>query len=349
MPWTPWTLCVRCWPAALLLAACAAPPPNPPPPAPASRPGPAEIAAPGTPPAARTEADLRTRLAEAADPRPAAFALVDLLVADERLSEAVAVVEAAQQRRPAKELALLRCRLLFDLARFDVAAHELRFLIATSPEPRLRYELAEAERALGHLDACAAELEHLLTEDRATEFVQQRLEVLQQIAKEVREELRAGKRLSWSAKELLATLRGSPSVTRRLHALDTLALEGGPAATRGLQLALADAEPSVRARALRIYVQAADEPLTVVELGLADAAWIVRGTAADLALTLAPAQARGPLLEALAREQNPYVYRRLHEAALGLTHAAVRLAPEGENDPKMRAALAAAWKEAWKP
>src|SRR5262245_53720272 len=306
--------------ACMLLAACNAP---------EARPGPAfreppEQLGPGAPPGpapaaetdAPTEAELRDQLRSAADPTPAALQLARVLDAEERLPDALTVLDQALARRPADPLLeVARAGVLRDLGRRDQAVAALRVLLERAGpaklHPGLLFELAEIQFVEGETAAARATLNSLRLEHADDPWLRGSAAELSLLQRQVDDGARP---VRLGSRDLLGNLRGSADAAERAHALEQLLPLGGLVAARAQAIAAADRAPEVRAAAVRQCVVDSAVLPEMIAVGLADPEPSVRRAAAARARELPAQQAVDLLLPTLAAEQDAETFAALNGA-----------------------------------
>ena len=336
--------------ACLLLAACSAPDAHPgvafgsaadsliaPAPAPA-----AETAEP-------TEAELRDRLARAADPTDPALALVRLLDREERLREALEVLDQAIPGASAPgALQVARAGVLRDLGRRREAVAVLLGLVADEgPEhlhPGLLFELAELHWLEGDPGASRAMLATLRRLHAGSPWLAASAASVDALAAD----LAAGDRPHrLRARDLLGNLRGAPDPVERQRALEQLLGLGGELAAQAAVIGGSDAEPQVRATAVRLAVVDSDALAELCAVALADPSPVVRAAAAARAQQLPRKQAMALLLPTLSAEEDADAFVALHQALCRVAGGGPDLPATGVLDPAGRAATVAAWRRRW--
>src|SRR5690606_12835774 len=102
--------------------------------------------------------------------------------------------------------------------------------------------------------------------------------VLRQNRETIAEAAASGRRSRFRIWECLAILRGSDDLAARIRVLRVLgAQKEGPVAQRAMRIAMADAEPALRAMAIQQLAPRCDRPLVELRAGLADPDATVRG------------------------------------------------------------------------
>lgn len=295
-----------------------------------------------------TEAQLRGRVAQDADPTPAALALVRQFDAEERLPEALQILDAALERKPNDpSLRVARAGVLRDLGRRREAAEALAELLTQQgPErlhPGLLFELAELHTLEGNTTAAKATLRMLRQAHGAAEWTHRSAGDLATLDRAVA----SGKPVRLLARDLLGNLRGAPLASERLSALQELVRLDPELGARAVAIAGGDADPALRAAGLRLAAVDAGMMPELVAAGLADRAPQVRLAAVVRAHELVPAESSDLLLAALANEPDAGVFTALHGALHALDPAGPELKTTVAEDPAARAVLVAAWRQRW--
>jgi tetratricopeptide (TPR) repeat protein len=295
-----------------------------------------------------TEAQLRGRIAHDEDPTPAALALVRQFDAEERLPEALQVLETALERKPSDSaLRVARAGVLRDLGRRREAAEALAELLTLQgPErlhPGLLFELAELQTLEGNLSAANATLRMLRQAHGNAEWTHRASGDLTTLDRAVE----SGRPVRLLARDLLGNLRGAPLSGDRLSALRELVRLDPELAARAVAIAGGDLDPEVRAESLHLAVVDAGIMPELVAAGLADRAPQVRLAAVQRAHELAAAESADLLLAALASEQDAGVFTALHGALHKLDPHGPELKTTVAEDPAARAVLVAAWRQRW--
>jgi tetratricopeptide (TPR) repeat protein len=346
--------------ACLLLAACNAPEARP---GPAFREPPEQIGLPlgtlggpsGNAPApaaetdAPTEAELRDQLRSAADPTPAALQLARVLDAEERLPEALAVLDQALGRRPSDPLLeVARAGVLRDLGRRDQALAALRALLQRAGpaklHPGLLYELAEIEFVEGETAAAKATLNSLRQEHADDPWLRGSAAELSLLQRQVDA---GGRPVRLTSRDLLGNLRGAAAAAERARALEQLLPLGGLVAARAQAIAAADRAPEVRAAAVRQCVVDGAVLPEMIAVGLADPEPSVRRAAATRARELPAQQAIDLLLPTLAAEQDAETFAALNGALRASAGGGPELTAAAAADPAARSAAVSAWRSQW--
>lgn len=298
----------------------------PPPDAPAASPVAAFEAA--EPPAPRGhEVALRDELALADDPTEAALALVARLREEERLDEALHVVEVAQGRHADPSLQVLRASLLRDVGRRHLAVAELRDLLRqTGPDqfaPALLLELAELEWLEGEREAATGTL-HRLHATRG--IADAETADVRTAAERLGAEISSSPRpRTMRARDLLGNLRGAPSSQERLAALERLAGPGRIPGTAGVALgqravaiASADPVPAVRARAVQLAQPPTADREDFCRAALEDESGLVRRCAVSRTVELLGRSAIPLLIERLQYETDEMTFPTIDAALCSL-------------------------------
>lgn len=279
-------------------------------------------------PASAGEAELREQLALAADPVPAAQELVVRLAADERFDEALAVVAAARRRSDSPMLSVLQASVLRDLGQRHAALAELLQLRnqvgAASFAPALQIEIAELQWLEGQKSEAAATLTSLRSAvgDSAPAAI---LAKLERLASEVGA---ASAPRTIAVRDLLGNLRGAPTATARLDALDRLMRVDADAEVqrRAILVAAGDEASSVRARAVQLAAPAEADREEFCRVALADAAPLVRRFAIARTVELLGGAGTRVLVERLAVETDESLF-------VALDAALCRVVPGNEPHP----------------
>ena len=295
-----------------------------------------------------TEAQLRGRVAHDDDPSAAALALVRQFDIEERLPEALQVLDAALERRPNEpSLRVARAGVLRDLGLRREAGEALAELLTQQgPDrihPGLLFELAELQVLEGNAAAAKATLRMLRQSHGASEWTHRSASELAVLDRAIE----TGRPLRLLARDLLGNLRGAPLAKDRLAALRELVRLDPELAARAVAIAGGDPDPKLRADSIRLATVDPGVLPEVVAAGLADRAPEVRLAAVLRAQELAAAEVADLLLAALANEQDAGVFAALHSALRQLDPAGPELKTTTAEDPAARAALVAAWRQRW--
>jgi len=294
----------------------------------AAGPSPSAANPPVASPASAGEAELREQLALAADPVPAAQELVVRLAADERFDEALAVVAAARRRSDSPWLSVLQASVLRDLGQRHAALAELLQLRnqvgVASFAPALQIEIAELQWLEGQKSEAAATLTSLRSAvgDSAPAAI---LAKLERLASEVGA---APAPRTIAVRDLLGNLRGAPTATARLDALDRLMRVDADAEVqrRAILVASGDQASSVRARAVQLAAPAEADREEFCRVALADAAPLVRRFAIARTVELLGGAGTRVLVERLAVETDESLF-------VALDAALCRVVPGNEPHP----------------
>lgn len=308
--------------------------------------------APRSAPAPATPADervLRHAFAAASDGDEAADAALRLVLRlreEERLPEALAVLEAGIRRQGGLPLRVERAGVLRDLGQRHAALAELRALrdeglVLAVPQ---QLELAELEWLEGEHAAAAATVSAVLADEAGAAWLAQADAMTAQMVADVV----AGRSVQFlRIRDLLGNLRGAPLSSDRIAALELLldparlpadvALE---AAERALSIALRDGSPAVRAHAIRLAPAANGIAADAAAVGLADPLPIVRVEAARAAAAAPGVDTVGDLLAALRIEEDVAAFGAI-QAALARLLPGLPLPPTAADDAAARAAVRA--------
>ncbi|MFN7590490.1 MAG: hypothetical protein ACK501_14285 [Planctomycetota bacterium] len=294
----------------------------------AEAPQPGAANPPAANPAGAGEAELREQLALAADPVPAAQELVVRLGAGERFDEALAVVAAARQRSDSPLLSVLQASVLRDLGQRHAALAELLQLRgkvgAAAFAPALQIEVAELQWLEGQKAEASATLTSLRSAvgDSAPAAV---LAKLERLANEIGA---AAAPRTIAVRDLLGNLRGAPTATARLDALDRLMRVDADAEVqrRAILVAAGDEASSVRARAVQLAAPAEADREEFCRVALADAAPLVRRFAIARTVELLGGAGTRVLVERLAVETDESLF-------VALDAALCRVVPGNEPHP----------------
>lgn len=315
-------------PAPSATATATAPPRAAAPAAVAEAPPPSATNPPAADPANAGEAELREQLATAADPVPAAHELVARLGAEDRYTDALAVVAAARQRSDSPLLPVLQASVLRDLGQRHAALAELLQLRskvgAASFAPTLQIEVAELQWLEGQKAEAAATLTSLRAEvgGSAPAAV---LSKLERLANEVGA---SAVPRTIAVRDLLGNLRGAPTATARLAALDRLVrADADPEVQRrAILVAAADEASSVRARAVQLAAPTEADREEFCRVALADTAPLVRRFAVARTVELLGGVGARLLVERLAVETDESLF-------VALDAALCRVVPGNEPHP----------------
>jgi tetratricopeptide (TPR) repeat protein len=283
------------------------------------------------------ERALRGLLQDPVEGPGAGFALVDLLTLDERFGDALAVLAAVRARDPDRaDLVLVHARLLHDVWALDEAAELLDACRARHPGLALvALQRAELAVARGDRDLAVAELAVVTRDDAFTRAHRDRVLGVQEAV--------ASERPSFTARDLLAVVRGASEPAARRQAFE--ALQGEDLLRRAaVAAALGQSDPILRAVAVR-RMEPRDPGFSgTLQRALGDPDPRVRGASARRLPEVGdPEVGLGLAHEALAAEENPYAFRAIHEALSALRGADVALPPGGESDPLVRSKTREAW------
>lgn len=294
------------------------------------------------------EAELRRRLAAGEGVAPA-LELATWLADQERLAEALAVLDLAVERRPdAAALRVARAGVQRDLGRRHLAVAELRSLLqhhgGAELHPGLLFELAELEWMEGNRAAAVAVLDVLDTGHTGDPWLLQhandRLSLRSELATA---ESPSRVRL----RDLLGNLRGAPDPIVRLRTLEALAPVGGEVAARAIAVAVGDDEAAVRARGVQLAQLDLPALQALVRVALQDQDARVRRAAAERCRELPPAAIGALVLPALAQETDGPAFVRMHQALASVRQPAPELQAGQAEDTATRARVVAAWRERW--
>ncbi len=332
----------------LWMAACSAPKPQPATavagPVPSLLPAPV----PSGESAPLSEAQLRAELASADDPAPAALELGRRLDAEERLGEALLILDTARARKPQDPALLVaRAGVLRDLGRRREALRDLAAAIAAAVDPvqpGLLFEWAE----LAAFDHQQEEGQRALLRLRSgfadSSFVATHADEITQLERAlVRDEALEPVRV----RDLLGDLRGSASADRRGEAFALLQRAGGAIAARAVAVILADSDPHLRSRGVISAEVGKAQLVEFCAIALADPSPLVRTAGAGRAAALPAEDAAALLLPTLAAETDAPTFVALHTALRRATGTAVDLDASAVNDPAARAAVVAEWRRQW--
>lgn len=306
------------------------------------------VAAEAVTAAARTPVQAwREELAVGDEPARAADRLAAHYTEREAYAEAVAVVRAARGRRPEDQsLAALEAQLLMDWGRWEAALEVLDGMIEAGNEhAALRFHRAGCLRALGQVRTARDAVVLLRAEPVYATPGRAHLEAaLARLAAELDQEVEAGRRLYYGEGEMLARVRSRLPIAKRQQALSTLLRRPGADRARALRCAYAQVEPALRAAALRSWPVAEFGERPLLELFLADPSRTVRAAAIGRLPDLVDSP-RLVLARALQREQDPELFRLLHESLVSACGPLVELDYPDELDPEARRAVASAWQK----
>jgi hypothetical protein len=306
-------------------------------------------ASPGGEVAPATEAELRAQLALAADPTEPALELARLLDSEQRIGEALVVIDVARRRRPDEPaLAVARAGVLRDLGRRPEAIAELQQLRASAVgkelHPGLLFELGELLWLEGDAAAAAA----LLQEIEAGHASHAWLLLHSDEVASMRTALASGQPpRAERMRDLLGDLRGSADASRRRRAFDALLELGGDAAVRAVAAVLEDADPGLRRQGVLAAEVSGAQLAEFCALALSDAAAPVRIAGAARAVELPVAEAAGLLLPTLAAETDPEAFVALHDALRRVTGVGAALPAGAAGDAAARTAAVAEWRARW--
>ena len=288
---------------------------------------------------------LREELAAGARSPEAAAQLVDYYSAHEAHGECLAILAAARQRSTERpDLVVLQARVLRDLNRWKEARDLLADVVALAPDAALvRFEMLQAERALGRFEAALAHADRLLGPLSQDPWVRERLEVLQQVREELRDE-RDGGRRQFTEVELFAFLRAGANTNLRLSALELLVQIPG-ACPRALAIASVQSEPLLRVAAVRAVDRSSADFEAMLAAAVADPDGRVRGAAAARVGELGAERGIPLLLGLMEVEEDPYAFRNAHHGLRSLSGPGVHLPLGGERRPEVRRDVYQAWRQ----
>lgn len=295
--------------------------------------------------AAAGEAELREQLATAADPTPAATALVARLADEERHDEALAVVSTARQRSDSPLLVVLQASVLRDLGQRHAALAELLQLRSRLGDagfsPGLLLEVAELQWLEGHKPEASATLSAVrqLAGDTLTSALRSDLDRL------TAEVASSAAPRTIRARDLLGNLRGAPSATARLDALARLMKEQAEPQLRerAVMIAAGDDASSVRARAVQLANPAERDRDEFCRIALTDPAPLVRRFAIGRTVELLGPAAAALLVGRLEVETDAGVCEAL-DAALCRIVPGQSPDPAAGGDAAARAGVVARWR-----
>ncbi len=300
-------------------------------------------------PNAGDERDWRTALAEDEDPTEAALALLAQLEQQERLPDALVVLDAAELRcRDPFALQVARAGVLRDLGRRQesrAALHGVRMRWPARFGPGLALECAELSLLLGDLDGAQRECEALAGSQAGAAFLAQDPEA----AARLEAALSRGSLTSLRARDLLADLRTCEDAARRRAAFALLRRAGGPLLQRGVILAVADSDPGLRAVAVAAAQPDPDAVSAFLRLALDDSSAAVRKAAALRLGELPNHDGASLAVVAIAKEQDPEIFWLLHSAAAAGTGPAPSCERSRLSDANYRREVAARWQEQGAP
>lgn len=283
------------------------------------------------------ERALRELLRDPVEGPAASFALIDLLTLDERFGDAIAVMAAVRAAAPERvDLALVHARLLHDVWALEEAARILDDLGGAHPGlALLALQRAELSAARGEREEAAASLASVTGDDSFVRSHRERVLGLQEVL--------GSERPSWTARDLLALVRGGDGLAARRQAFEAL-LDDGPLRRAAIAAALGQSEPILRVVAVRASDPADPMFTDGLRRGLVDPDPRVRGASARrLAEAPDPILALDLARRGLRAEEDPYAFRAIHEALTVLVGTKVELPPGGESDPTVRSKTREAW------
>jgi tetratricopeptide (TPR) repeat protein len=294
---------------------------------------------------------LRIELAEGPHRVEAALELANHFALEERLGDALGVLDAVASDHPSRaDLGLARGRLLADVAAFDLAASQLRAVAVAHPDLLAAWlELGLVELARGRADAVRKCVDAI--EDRADDGW------LHEHAAELALLRHPGDRGApvFSARQQLARIRSRrTSVAERSAALEALLAAGDPALARhAVRVAAMQSEPLIRGKALKLWPEDDPDRRRAYELALAeDPAPVVRSVAARRLARLEDADRRErfqSLLSALEEEADADAFAAIHGALAALCGGRAPHLPTGASErPDQRAAVVREWRTFWR-
>lgn len=300
------------------------------------------------------EGDLRRELASAGDPTEAALELVRLLDREERLPEALLVLDVARQKRPAEAALLVaRAGVLRDLGRRAEALQDLTAAVAGAAAgavaPALLFEWAELAALHGEFAVARTALDRLLGEGagvaaREQAFLAQHRDEVARLQECLanRQRLRPAR-----VRDLLGELRGGAVPADRLQAFTVLQKIGGPIGERAVAAILGDADPDLRAAGVRAAAVATATLPEFCAVALTDPAAAVRAAGAERAASLPQAEAVALLLPILRSETDAMAFAALHQALRQSTGTGAALTAAAAADPAVRAQHVLQWRSQW--
>jgi len=303
----------------------------------------------------QVEQDLRQELSVASDPTDCALELAGLLADLERHREALAVLTTARQRSANQSLRVAIAGVHRDLGQRHLAVAALEAVLieegSLAMSPALQLELAELQWLEGSPAAALATTSGLRRAHADGPWFAQHAAAVQALELEVGTQAAPTK---VRVRDLLGNLRGAPGPLVRLRTLEELLklADGLPTSRRSggmsivdrtLAIGLADEAGVVRARAIQLGAPRVAEPELLFRAALRDADPMVRTVTAAASAERLQTAALPQLIEAIAAEQDPKVFRAIHEAASSIASGGPTLAPDDELHAERRAALAVAW------
>ena len=306
--------------------------------------------------AASFERSLRQDLATAGDPTASALELAALLCDQERLAEALEVVQQAQTRSQAPALRVARAGLLRDLGRRHLAVAELQALVreygAGALHPSLLFELAELDWLEGNQASALADLAAINDIHVGDRWCVEHGKQLAELAAEIQ---RGSGPERVRVRDLLGNLRGAPNVSTRIRVLEQLAAATKPGdenatgalGARAVAIACADESPVVRARAVQLAHPDAESASEFCRIALGDGAAIVRRFAAARTVELLGRAGAALVLDGLAREEDAATFVVFHDSLGRLGMMPPALPADGVETAAARAEVVAAWRARW--
>ena len=309
------------------------------------------------------QSDAEIQPSAPSDPVEDAIALAAELCSQERHRDALLVLDSALATPAALPgtgsvlLTVARARVLRDLGRRHLAAAALREVVAAHGAPALTpallFELAELEWLEGERQAALERLEVIRSAHAGDPWLREHARDLDGLQREASTAPRPAR---LQIRDLLGNLRGAPEPTERMRALELAVAplrNPTPQALDAAQrlraivvaIAAADSSAAIRARAVQLAEVDAAWSRDLCAAALEDPAPVVRAIAASRSIELLRDQAPTVLFAALAKEQDPGTFARLHESLAMTAAPAPRIEPGDEASPERRAALVAAWRQ----
>lgn len=290
-------------------------------------------------------ADLQTSSREALE-------LAAFLVAAERHSEALHVLDLAVDAAPRASLLVGRAGVFRDLARSDLAWADLLSVVQSRGRegvaPGTLFELAQVEWLSGASADAQQTMRDLARLHTDSDWLAENAEDVRRWQQRI--ESREVAQDGGGMRDALALLRAAPRVTARLKMLDTLAQPAGGGADEGrrelrllaLGIACGDPAPAVRARAVQLADEHEVGDPAFWSAALQDPAPLVRRYGARGAGRILGRSAAPTLLAALGQEEDALAFERMNSAlAIALSQAA----PAGDfQDARTRARVREEWR-----
>lgn len=259
----------------------------------------------------RHEADLVAAVQCDSDPVVAALELVARFEAQERLEDALRILERASEKQPRTALDVASASVLRDLGRRQEALERLRYCQERDPStigPGLCLEMAELAWICGDFDRASDALRSMRATVEGASLEKLRAAEVAVLEQAIRD--RSAPR-AVKVRDLLGDLRGSADSDHRLRTLRVLLGQRSEVAQRACVIAVDDPDPRLRALGVERAVVGALDLAEFCAVALSDEDPVVRAAGAARAEAL-PADERIPLLlPALAVETSAVAFSEI--------------------------------------